>query len=197
MSVPFHLARHRMPIAIVVVFSVPVIAGCGSSSTLKGFPSQLVKSVSTGESAGLEFSRCMRSHGVPNFPDPTTSGAFQAQISGYHTRVVLGDIPGVNPVSPAFKAAQSACQKLLPGAFPKSGPPSATAMAQARACAECMRAHGVPNFPDPTTTMPSHGPPFNGLVNQINGAVFALPAATINTQSPAFKQAATICKLPS
>ena len=138
----------------------------------------------------------MRAHGVPNFPDPSTSGAFQVQISGYHTRVVLGDIPGVNSVSPAFKAAESACQKLLPAGFPQSGPPSAAAMAQARTWAQCMRAHGVPNFPDPTTTMPSGGAPFNGVVNAINGAVFVLPAATIDVRSPAFKQAATACLFP-
>ncbi len=190
MPVLFHLAR--LPTAVVVVSGVLVIAGCGSSSK----PSSSASKSASNGGPGLEFSRCVRSHGVSNFPDPSASGPFQVQLSGYHTRVILSDIPGVNPVSPAFKAAQSACQKLLPGAFPQSRPPSAAAMAQARAWATCMRTHGVPNFPDPMTTMPGHGAPFNGLVNQINGAVFMLPAATINTQSPAFKRAATGCHLP-
>ena len=195
MSVLSQLAGDRLLIAVAVAVSgVLVIAGCGGSSK----QSSASKTASSGSPAGLAFSRCMRSHGVSNFPDPNVAGGgFQVQVSGYHTRVVQSDIPGINPVSPAFKAAQSACQKLLPGAFPESRAPSAAAMAQARAWAKCMRSHGVSNFPDPTTTIPTHrGAPFNGLVNQINGAVFALPAATMNIQSPAFTQAAAACHLP-
>jgi hypothetical protein len=193
MSVLLQLARPRLLMAVVVVSGVLVIAGCGGSGKSSGAS----KSASSGASAGVAFSRCMRSRGVSDFPDPSASGAFQVQLSGYHTRVVEGDVPGVNPDSPAFKAAQSACQKLLPGAFPQSRSPSVAAMAQARAWATCMRAHGVPNFPDPMTSLPRPRGQFNGLVNQINGAVFVLPAATINLQSPAFKQAATACHLPS
>jgi hypothetical protein len=188
-----NLARHRLPITVVLVSGVLGIAACGGSST----PSRTSKSTPGAASSGVAFSRCMRSHRVPNFPDPSTSGPFQAEVSGYHTRVVLNDIPGVNPDSPAFKSAQAACQKLLPEAFAQPRPSSAAAMAQARAWAMCMRAHGVPSFPDPTTTPPTHrGAPFNGLVNDINGAVFALPAATINPQSPAFEHAAKACHLP-
>jgi hypothetical protein len=186
--VPLHLPR--LPIAVVGACGVLVIAGCGASRK----PSST--SASGQAPAGVAFSRCMRSHGVPNFPDPSTSGSFQVEISGNHTRVALSDIPGVNPDSPAFKVAQAACQNLIPGGLGPSGPATATAMTQARAWAKCMRAHGVPNFPDPRTTIPSHGPPFNGQVNQINGAVFMLPAATINPQSPAFERAATTCGLP-
>jgi hypothetical protein len=47
----------------------------------------------------------MRSHGVPNFPDPVFSGnGSRLQLSG-----------GVNPAAPAFKAAQKACGSPLPG----------------------------------------------------------------------------------
>jgi hypothetical protein len=45
---------------------------------------------------GLTLARCMRSHGVPNFPDPNASGAIP---------------PGsVNVNSPQVKAALQACQ---------------------------------------------------------------------------------------
>jgi hypothetical protein len=53
----------------------------------------------------LAFSRCMRSHGVPNFPDPQFSGG-GVRIGG----------AGINPNAPGFKRAQQACRALAPGA---------------------------------------------------------------------------------
>ena len=53
----------------------------------------------------LAMSRCMRSHGVPNFPDPQfqSGGGIGVRISG----------AGINPNSPAFQAAQRACGSIL------------------------------------------------------------------------------------
>jgi hypothetical protein len=53
--------------------------------------------------AALAHARCMRRHGVPNYPDPTFSanGVTQSQRAGGS---------GVNPRSPAFQNAQKACQ---------------------------------------------------------------------------------------
>jgi hypothetical protein len=62
----------------------------------------------------LKFSQCMRSHGVPKFPDP------KFQPNG-GTLIKMGK--GVNPNSPQFKAAQKACQKLVPGGALDAGPP--------------------------------------------------------------------------
>jgi len=58
--------------------------------------------------AALAHSRCMRSHGVPNFPDPKfgSDGEVSLQIS---------KSSGLDPRSPAFERAQKACAKLLPG----------------------------------------------------------------------------------
>jgi len=50
---------------------------------------------------GLNFAKCMRSHGVPNFPDPKVLSS-----SGGNQVVYL---PGVNQQSPAFLAAAKAC----------------------------------------------------------------------------------------
>jgi hypothetical protein len=52
----------------------------------------------------LKYAQCMRSHGVPKFPDPKAGGAFS-----------LGTKAGVDPNTPQFKAAQQTCQKLVPG----------------------------------------------------------------------------------
>jgi hypothetical protein len=64
----------------------------------------------------LDFSRCMRSHGVPGFPDPQTSG------SGI--KLSIGKDAGVDPNSSVFKAAQQTCQKLMPGPKGKAGGPT-------------------------------------------------------------------------
>jgi hypothetical protein len=60
--------------------------------------------------------------------------------------------------SPGFELAQRECAKLgleLAGYTPASTA-TAAEMAQALAVARCMRAHGVADWPDPTTTMPSN-----------------------------------------
>jgi hypothetical protein len=101
----------------------------------------------------------MRSRGVPNFPDPTSGG--QAPTVGQ-----------VNKKSPAFRNAQRACrsrQAALAAVKPR------TSRAQQLRYAECMRAHGVTNFPDP---LPGGG--FN-------------VSSTVNPQSPAFIAADGAC----
>jgi hypothetical protein len=55
--------------------------------------------------AALNFARCMRSHGVSNFPDPS--------VSGGHVLMQLSPSSGIDPNSPAFKSAQQACQALI------------------------------------------------------------------------------------
>jgi hypothetical protein len=56
----------------------------------------------------LAFARCMRQHGI-NVPDPNPSG-------GNGGIVVKGGPGTLSPDDPKFKAAQQACQKLLPNA---------------------------------------------------------------------------------
>jgi len=63
----------------------------------------------------LRFSRCMRSHGVADFPDPNGQGGIA--ITG-------GPSGDLDPNSPQFQSAQRACQHLLPGG--KGGPKPVT-----------------------------------------------------------------------
>jgi hypothetical protein len=63
----------------------------------------------------LKFSRCMRSHGVPKFPDPIFS-AGKATLK-------LDRRSGIDPNSPVFRAAQKACEKEMPGAKTRTGGP--------------------------------------------------------------------------
>jgi len=60
----------------------------------------------------LKFSRCMRKHGVPSFPDPTF-------VNGLWTPGDMGPSGGVDPSSPKFEAAQNVCQRIAP--FGKRG----------------------------------------------------------------------------
>jgi hypothetical protein len=63
----------------------------------------------------LRFAACMRSHGVPKFPDPQFS-------SNGGVRIAFGKGTGINPSSPQFQAAQKACRKLVPGSPLTAGP---------------------------------------------------------------------------
>jgi hypothetical protein len=117
-----------------------------------------------GSPSAVTYSHCMRSHGVPGFPDPASNGAIPKT-----TAQALG------VSSSRFQAAQSACQQLLPAAT--SSQQQAQQCMQAGVCpqalvqqmltadrsfARCMRAHGVPGWPDPTTD--AEGRPVFNLV---------------------------------
>jgi hypothetical protein len=81
------------------------------------------------------FSACMRSHGVPTFPNPDSSGTIHVPSS-------IDDLP-------TAKAAYGACHGLAPGPGSITGQGGEMRQDQLLAFAKCMRAHGVPNFPDP------------------------------------------------
>jgi hypothetical protein len=87
----------------------------------------------------------MRSHGVPSFPDPQP-------VAGGGMRLTIDRRHGVDPSTPQFKAAQKACEKLLPGGKGGASTTSAADQAKLLAFAACMRAHGLPDFPDPQTS---------------------------------------------
>jgi hypothetical protein len=121
---------------IVTAGLVLSAAACGGSPAGAGAPAQ--------QNGPVAFARCMRSNGVPNWPDPDSSGVFDKsklasqQLGASTTRV---------------QAAQRACNHLLPNGG--SGP-NAARVQQVKALslrfAQCVRAHGVPNFPDPDST---------------------------------------------
>ena len=88
----------------------------------------------------VAYAACMCLHGLSGYPDPHTSA------SGNQVQVTIS--PGsLNPDSPAFKTADGACHHLLPnGGTPAASGPHE--QAQGLQVADCMRSHGVPNFPD-------------------------------------------------
>jgi hypothetical protein len=66
-----------------------------------------------------KFSKCMRAHGVPDFPDPQTSNG-ALKIEGSASGGTGSPPADLNPDSPVFQKAQKACGSLLPG---KAGAP--------------------------------------------------------------------------
>jgi hypothetical protein len=172
--------RRGLPIAVAAVSCAVAIAACGSTGPTNSRSGPTAKSK---EAGALDFAKCMRSHGVPNFPDPKVNG------QGIQ---LLGPSSGINPQSPAFQSAQTSCQHLLPGGGPGSGPPSAQAHAQLLQISECMRRHGISSFPDPRPgSPPANLGGYSAIVGH-GGYLLAIPSS-IDMSSPAFKQAATAC----
>jgi hypothetical protein len=111
----------------------------------------------------------MRSRGVSNFPDPSPGGGFNLRA--------LGSEAG----SPTFLAAHTACAKLQPGGSGRPAPYTGEQEREMVAKARCIRAHGAPNFPDPTTLGPGmFGEPSlpSGWNNEAPAVVKALRACT-------------------
>ena len=152
----------------------------GSSPSPTGGASTSASAASAVES-GVAFARCIRSHGVPNFPDPKVSG---------HT-VRMGSARTLQ--SPAFQSAAHACQRLLPKGPPGPEPPSPQAQSRMLGVSACMRKHGISGFPDPSTSPPSNPAGNSGILGG-GGYYLAIPKS-IDTSSPAFEQAAAACNL--
>jgi hypothetical protein len=149
--------------AIIATGALVVLAAaCSSPSPAGGAPAAAGSATS---SSAVAYSHCMRSHGLPNFPDPPSSGL-----------VPKADPQELGVSSSQLQAAQRACQHLYPtngGALGASlrqceeTGDCPQAMVQRvvndmRLLARCMRSHGVPNWPDPTVDSEGR-PDFNLL----------------------------------
>jgi len=147
-----NMSRAAVPALAATVALALLAAGCGGasgnrvaqlgSSTTQDSASAGAPSAPAQTNDPVAFARCMRAHGVPAYPDPASGGQLVKK-----TPEQLG-------VSlPRFQAAQGDCRNLLPNGG--SGPTQAQLQAeraQALDYAWCVRAHGVPNFPDPDST---------------------------------------------
>ncbi len=163
------LAARRGVVALLAIAACVVAAGCGSSSP------QSPTHSSTAATQALAFSKCVRAHGVPNFPDPGAS------ISGPYNSIGGIAIPAaIDTQSPAFHAAMNSCRGLLAAALSRQGKPPITASMKASliAHAQCMRTHGVPGYQDPKFP---------------TGGGISFTDAGTNPESPAYKRAVAVC----
>jgi hypothetical protein len=184
----------RTNLGVVVFASASLlIAGCGSSSspgvahlssgTSGGSAANTSGSSSTSESSAstqqkmVAYAQCMRAHGVPEFPEPTEGHLL------IHSSDRNGQTTGVDPKSAQFQAAQKVCGKLLPEGGTLSPAQQAKVQESALKFSQCMRAHGVPNFPDPS---------FSG--GGVKMTLKAGGATGIDPNSPQFKAAQKTCQ---
>jgi hypothetical protein len=127
------------------------VAACGGSNSPGATAGG---SQGNSASAGaVAYSACIRSHGVPNYPDPESGGSLPK-----------GNAQAFGVSDSQFQAAESACKDLLPSSDTdfnasltqclENGdcPPAVVqrALTEGRKFAQCMRAQGVSNWPDPT-----------------------------------------------
>jgi hypothetical protein len=87
--------------------------------------------------------------------------------------------------APAFRAATDKCQSKLPKGAAVSAAQISVIKKNALKMADCMRSHGVPNFPDPQIRV---GPGGHGIEQSIGS-----PGSGLNPNSPAFQHAQSVC----
>jgi hypothetical protein len=141
-----HVSVFAVPLVAVTLLAAacshsssgPAVAHVGSSA-----PSGQSSSSGSRSASLLAFSRCMRSHGVPQFPDPEPG---QEEI-----KLPPANSPGYGASGSQFWSAVKGCRQLLPpgvGAwYPRSEIPQV--VCAMRKFAECMRSHGISDWPDP------------------------------------------------
>jgi hypothetical protein len=144
-------ALRALALAGVVGLSL-LAAACGHSSGAKVAQTGTTSSTNGSQSSGASgsggaqaLSACMRSHGVPNFPDPESDGSIHLS-------------PAIDRGSRTFQGAYRACRALDPGG--QLNQQTRTQLLQQLppllAYAKCMRTHGVPTFADPDITPDGH-----------------------------------------
>lgn len=166
-----------LPVVAAAFAAAAAIAACGSqspssssaSSSASASSSSAHLSYAQATRDAVAFAGCVRTHGVPSFPDPASPRDLKASVDSSIAR------------SPAFQAAATACRHLLPGGGPRnrSTARSPAQIASEVAFARCLRRHGFPNFPDPTSS--------GELSHEM------LANAGIDIHQPAVVQAADAC----
>lgn len=120
----------------------PSVASLGPTTSTTTTTSGGNRSPGGGKQLGnfVKFAHCMQSHGAP------------VQVAANGQGVQISSGAGTGAPSPQVKAAQRACQKYLPNGGPQTLSPAQQAanLKLLLTMAKCIRAHGIPNFPDPS-----------------------------------------------
>lgn len=139
----------RRPAVLAVTLGLLLLTAACGSGTSSSSPSSSSPSPTSGTSSAgtggvsaayasdkLGLARCLRAHGVPNYPDPNASGQ---------------EPPGAKELirTPQGQAAVGACSSWGNRISNDDAAQNQAAMGEYVRFAECMRAHGLPDFPDP------------------------------------------------
>ncbi len=135
--------------------SPPGVASVGSTTTT----AQAASAAAAGSSgnakyrAALAYVKCMRSHGVPNMPDPAANGTLNVDFAtGGKDGAPVSS--GINRNSSQYISADQTCRHLLPNGGVPTPAQTQQALSTGVKFAQCMRSHGVPNYPDPNPADP-------------------------------------------
>jgi hypothetical protein len=151
-SAPVMRRHRRIAAAMVAIGVLALLAACSGSPSSAGSGGSPTGGGSANAPSGVSYSQCMRSHGVPNFPDPPSGGG-----------IPKGSAQEFGISNTQYEAAQTACQHLIPATggsaqqqeqqcFAASDCPPAVVqrlLNVMREFSQCMRSRGVPNFPGP------------------------------------------------
>jgi hypothetical protein len=159
--------RWFVVVAMVTAGVVLSLTACNSSEA-----DDSGASASGPEQAALDFARCMRENGVPTFPDPIAQpdGSFGLQRPAGVSTEAIDD---------ALASCESEAQAL--GIASGAGDTDTGAQDQLLKLSRCMRANGIPEFPDPE--------PGTDLVNGLHGLF-----AEFDLESPRVAQALESCQ---
>lgn len=156
-------ARTVAAIAVSAALAMLAAACSSGSPSAAGSGGTPDGAGSASSPSAVAYSACMRSHGVPDFPDPPSSG-----------QVPKASAQELGVSSSRFQAAQQACQHLIPNTGDTAAQQQEAQCAQTGNCpkavvqrwmsgllrlARCLRTHGEPNWPDPIITSLAGHPP--------------------------------------
>jgi hypothetical protein len=138
--------RLRPPAGLAVIAMVALISACGANEpAASGNGSGSGNSTATAAQKGVKFAECMRRKGVLKFPDPSAAGQFTIDEVANGT--------SLDTSSPTFTQALDACKTMEPAGF-EGATRSTQQQSAALKFAQCIRANGVSDFPDPAAGQP-------------------------------------------
>ena len=166
--------HRRLVDIITAAVVIAIVAVALPMAALASQPSS--NSPSTSTQKALAFAHCMRSHGVQRWPDPGANGQFDKRKT---TLQMLGVSQSL------LQTAVGHCQHLLPTNGQSAQAQNRQVLDVLLNFARCVRAHGVPNWPDPLAESDPGQPGTPGFPRSMPG---------INLSAPKVKDAMATCQ---
>jgi hypothetical protein len=191
--------RRRVAGAVLGVLCTVAVAACGSAGAANdvaslgdssGTTPPTTAAAADPQDAMLQFTKCMRDHGI-DMPDPKAASGSSASGSGGATGPLIMNSSGGGPQEKEkMDAANKDCKHFMDGVVqnaPKMDPEQEAKMKEdALAFSKCMRDNGV-DMPDPQFS--SDG---GGMSVQLGSSDGSAPR--IDPTSPAFQDAQKACE---
>jgi hypothetical protein len=137
------------------------LAGCSGSGPAAA-PATTAAAAPNISALWHEFVQCARTHGVPNLAEPSVDASGEAHFP-----------PGAEPSGAPPASVLTGCRSIIdrieavrPGATDDGNPADVPKLIE---FAKCMRANGIPHFPDPLAdgTFPNNFPPEVSKTNPV------------------------------